>query len=163
VSGPRWLRVAVIAGGVISLASFARADAPINQYGLFDQTTPYILDQRTGLTWQRYASTTPVLYADAFAVCSALPPDQGKVWRVPSYKELLTIVDEVPHEEYENGQLVLKAIDSHAFPGTAAGNPYWSSSLMPSSPGYAFAVNFHTGAAVQQDVAFNGYVRCVHD
>jgi hypothetical protein len=157
------MRVAVVAGSVVSLASFARADAPIDQYGLFDQTKQSIQDVRTGLYWQRYASTTPVLYAGAFTACSTLTLDGVTTWRVPSYKELLTIVDEVPHEEYEGGQLVLKAIDSHAFPGTSTTSAYYSSSLMPSSPGSAFAVSFHTGQALPQDVATTAYVRCVHD
>jgi len=165
VRSVRRLRVVAVGGGIVTLATFARADAPIDQYSLFDQTTQSIQDLRTGLYWQRYASTTTFLYKDTFATCSAvtLAPFPTGGWRVPSYKELLTLVDEVPHEEYENGQLVTKYIDSHAFPGTSIGSVYWSSSLSPATPGTAFTVSFHFGLSQTTDVLTNAYVRCVHD
>jgi hypothetical protein len=163
VSPRIWLRVTSVAG-VAALASLARADAPIDQYNLFNLNSDVIQDNYTGLRWQRYASTTPVPWAGTFAVCASVSLDTYTTgWRVPSYKELLTIVDEAPHTEYENGLLVQKAIDPNAFPGTAVDNPYWTSSVPAFQPTNAYSVNFHTGVPQLQDALNPIYVRCVHD
>jgi hypothetical protein len=164
----RWLRVCTVAGGAIVLTSFARADAPTGQdgqYNLFNLNSDVIQDVQTGLYWQRYASTTAVDYASSFGVCASLSLDTMTTgWRVPSYKELMTLVDEVPHTEYEGGSLVYKAIDSHAFPGTATTNPYWTSSPYVSQSNSAYVINFRTGVPTYADMSSAGYfVRCVHD
>jgi hypothetical protein len=171
VSAARWLRAASGAGGLVALASFARADAPPDQYVLFNSGSSVIQDARTKLIWQRYASTAPVVFKDplgagndAFGACAGVSLSTFPTgWRLPSYKELLTIVDEAPHTEYEGGSLVFKAIDPNAFPSTSALYPYWSSSMAPSSPGSAYAVSFHTGVSITQDITTPAYVRCVHD
>jgi hypothetical protein len=150
--------------GVVALSSLARADAPPDQYNLFNLNTVIIEDLNTGLHWQRYPSLTPVPWAGTFGVCDSVSLDTYTTgWRVPSYKELLTLVDEVPHTEYENGALVQKAIDPNAFPGTAVDTPYWSSSVPASQPTNGYAVNFHTGVPQLQDTLTSFYVRCVHD
>jgi hypothetical protein len=170
VTARRWLRVFTLAGGAVALASFARADAPTGpdgQYGLFNQSTEVIPDQQTGLYWQRYPSTTAVYYANSFDVCASLSlatPGGSTGWRVPSYKELMTILDEVPHTEYEGGSLVQKFIDSHAFPGTQPAY-YWTSSpyLQNINPNNAYAIDFGTGSPNQLGTGNQAYVRCVHD
>lgn len=158
-----WLRV-TSAAGVVALASLARADAPGDQYNLFNLNSDVIQDNWTGLRWQRYASTTPVPWAGTFGVCASLSLDTYTTgWRVPSYKELLTLVDEAPHTEYENGALVQKAIDPNAFPRILVDTPYWTSSASAAQPGNAYSVNFHTGVPQIQDELNSLYVRCVHD
>jgi hypothetical protein len=163
VSARLWLRV-TSAAAAVALSSLARADAPPDQYDLFNVNSDVIQDLYTDLYWQRYASSTPVPWARSFAVCESL--SLGKYpngWRVPSYKELLTLVDEAPHTEYESGALVQKAIDPNAFPGTTVDTPYWTSSMPASQPTNAYAVNFHTGVPQLQDALTSFYVRCVHD
>jgi hypothetical protein len=150
---------------VVALATLARADAPPDQYNLFNQNNDVIPDLRTGLSWQRYPPATGVSFDAAAAYCSQLSLDTLTTgWRVPSYKELLTLVDEAPHVEYEGGQLVQKAIDGNAFPGAAVGSNYWTSSPYPLQAGYAYTINFHDGTALQADVVTSNafYVRCVH-
>ena len=149
--------------GVLALSSMARADAPSDQYGLFDLGDYVIQDTRTGLVWQRYASTTPMTSSDAATACATLSlPTYPAPWRAPSYKELLTLVDEAPHVEYEGGALVPKSIDGNAFPGTFVDKPYWSSSAYQgfSSPS-SYVVDFRTGEAESLPVGQSGYVRCV--
>ena len=58
-------------------------------------------------------------------------------------KELLTIVDEEPHEEYESGVVVTKMIDADAFADTPVNLPYWTST--PAGPGKVWVVNFSNG------------------
>lgn len=163
----RWLRVSTAAAGVVALASLAHADAPPDQYGLFNATYQVIEDVQTGLYWQRYpAPTTPATalsFDDAASYCANLSlGSYATGWRVPSYKELLTLVDEAPHVEYEDGGLVPKAIDGNAFPDTAVDEPYWTSSLFPALTGYAYFVDFSTGIPNDDKIGRSYYVRCVH-
>src|SRR5262249_21144628 len=137
-------------------------------------------DQKTKLIWQRCPSTLVTkggcapdmsTFDEATVYCSMLTLDTGATghgvmgWRVPSYKELLTLVDEAPHTEYEDGALVYKYIDGNAFLGTPTDRVYWTSSLAPNfSPRSAFAVDFANGTGVIQRYANERYhVRCVHD
>jgi hypothetical protein len=158
--------------GIVGLVSLARADAPADQYANFQATAHVIYDQRTSLYWQRFvasldAGPATVRWTATFGVCSRLPPQDGiSGWRVPSYKELLTLVDESPHGEYQDGQFVGHAMDPGAFLGEPVDYPYWSSSSVPPSVQTgenAYAVNFVTGAGEIQPGFSPYYVRCVHD
>jgi hypothetical protein len=170
-------------GGLVVVASIARADAPVGstgQYGvkgasgapIFGPADVTILDNYTKLTWQRSAySQSTLSFLGAATYCanlSLLPFASG--WRVPSYKELLTLVDESPHTEYENGIAVTKYIDSHAFGPSLSGvgyTPvdafYWSSSLTPADSTVGYVINFKTGSTVVESTGNGAYVRCVHD
>ncbi|MGH7298285.1 MAG: DUF1566 domain-containing protein [Polyangiaceae bacterium] len=162
MSAARRLRVTVAAGGALALSSLARADAPTDQYGIFDLGTVVIQDAQTGLAWQRYASATAVNLDAATSRCAGLSfPGFVGGWRVPSYKELLTLVDEVPHVEYENAGLVTKSIDGNAFPGALVDELYWSSSTYLGFSQSAYVVNFETGEGENQSMNSTGYVRCV--
>jgi hypothetical protein len=165
VTGRRVARV-LGAAGVLALAPLARADAPTDQYNLFNLNSVVIQDLGTGLTWQRYASTATVSFADAATTCAALSLDTFTTgWRVPSYKELLTIVDEVPHTEYPGGVPVTTAIDANAFPGTDVQASYWSSSVFPSTGAtpLGYSVDFSSGVPQQDNALHLLHVRCVHD
>jgi len=164
VTARRRLRATLAAGAALALTTLARADAPSDQYDLFNTSSDVIEDQRTGLTWQRVASPIPVTEDAAFTVCASLSLDSlTSGWRVPSYKELLTLVDEAPHTEYEDGQLVEKAIDPDAFPGTAVDHAYWTSSPYAGQAASAYTVSFDTGLPVGDETIHTNYVRCVHD
>lgn len=163
----RRLRLALASVGLALLATSARADAPSGQYGLFNQSNATIVDSFTGLRWERFPAPAPAqpTFAQAAAYCAGLGvPGASSGWRVPSYKELLTLVDENPQTEYQNdaGILVVKWIDTSAFPGTVAG-PYWTSSL--ALAGGAYAVDFSDGAGVILTSTLTGLatanVRCV--
>jgi hypothetical protein len=160
------LRAVLGLAGAVAIAVIARADAPRDQYAPFNMNVETIQDVRTSLVWQRSRNTVPPLitFAGAVAYCKTLAlASSATGWRLPSYKELLTIVDESPHLEYENGGLVSKAIDFSAFPGTLTDAPYWTSSLYAKDPTYAYAVNFRDGRPVSQDLTQTGHVRCVYD
>ena len=162
------LRATLAASAVVVLATLARADAPGDQYNLFNGNSDIIQDVRTGLTWQREPSPTAVSFTDAAVVCQALSLDTfTSGWRVPSYKELLTLVDEAPHVEYEGSMLVTKWIDGNAFLGDARSpvslGGYWTSSAYPGTPPmYAYTVDFRSGISQAQYMTTPEYVRCVH-
>jgi hypothetical protein len=159
------LRAALSAVGLVAIVSLARADAPSDQYALFDVNSQSITDNFTLLVWQRQAPAQTMIFASAVSYCSGLSLDNGSSWRVPSYKELLTLVDESPHLEYQGGALVPVAIDGHAFPPpTLVNHYYWSSSPSLADTSSAYVVDFgtgmaHTSSMTQGDV---DYVRCVH-
>lgn len=154
----------VVAASAVALAADARGDAPPGQYELFNQYDVSITDAYTGLTWQRGFGQQMSFYAAAsYCQALALPPSNG--WRVPSYKELLTLVDETPHLEYGTGTPVPTAIDKNAFgagpstPGTPAA-PFWTSSWS-NAAGEAYYVDFSDGHAALDHPNESYYVRCV--
>ncbi|HEX8794506.1 MAG TPA: DUF1566 domain-containing protein [Polyangiaceae bacterium] len=150
---------------LVAFVSLARADAPPDQYMLFSSVDPTIIDNYTGLIWQRAAPDTMISFDAAASYCQGLSLN-GYVanWRVPSYKELLTLVDENPHVEYSSGQLFQHAIDPNAFPQTAVDTPYWTSSLYPADPTRkAYVVDFQDGQASYDLFTQPHHVRCVHD
>lgn len=153
----------------ILLALPAAADAPTNppQYAQFIGETPTITDNFTGLDWDRRSILSGVgkaaTWSNGRTLCKSLasfavtpPKTEG---RLPSIKELLTILDEEPHDEYESGAVVPKMIDQLAFADTPVDLPYWSSS--PAGNGQYWALSFRTGAmtALLPDAA--AHVRCV--
>ena len=83
----------------------------------------------------------------------------GGEWRLPTVKELLTIVSKV-----ENRPDDFKAnIDLETFPNTFAG-PYWSSDQSFYSKQYQWSVNFFTGQRYNRFFPFQKLgVRLVRD
>ncbi|HEY6460607.1 MAG TPA: DUF1566 domain-containing protein [Polyangiaceae bacterium] len=157
-------RLRIVAAGVSALgfATLARADAPGTQYGYFDSAAQVIQDEFTGLLWERYPPPGTVTLDAAVARCASLSiGGVSGTWRLPTYKELLTLVDEAPHTEYENGGLVSKAIDPNAFPGTLVDAYWWTSS--PAASPNVFTVDFSAGASYASSPlgGKTSYARCV--
>jgi len=114
-------------------------------------TTDTVTDNWTRLTWQRTSSSAPLAYSDALAYCVKL----GSAFRVPTLKELLTLVDPTHFSP---------AIDYNAFPDTPAGY-FWSSTPeLPLNGDYQEA-GFDYGESLRQsDLGMAGgtsFVRCV--
>ncbi|MBX3263341.1 MAG: DUF1566 domain-containing protein [Labilithrix sp.] len=150
------LRFAVrglVLGALVALP--VSADAPRGQYANFLRTDQRIRDLKTKLVWERSVSPAPVAFAAADAVC-------GGDTRLPTLKELLTLVDEAPHEVYDldRKRNVLKYIDQQAFGGqTPIDKGYWTSSM--GSATKAWTVDFGTGETSLDDLTDPRYVRCV--
>jgi hypothetical protein len=129
------------------------AGAPYDQYGSFTGEDEQITDNFTKLVWVRDVSPIGT-FATAKLAC-------GAGTRLPSMKELLTIVDEEPHLEYENNRVVPKMIDPSAFPDTP-GSLFWTSSVDPDDSNKVWTVNFRDGTASATEVTTTqAYVRCV--
>lgn len=134
------------------IASPVLADAPSDQYEFFSADSDRIKDRKTGLEWSRLASG-PVRFDDASC---------GPGTRLPTMKELLTLVDEEPHYKYDEIQLknVPKMIDQAAFGAqTPTDRAYWTSSFDDS--GDVWTVDFETGETKPADRDDARYVRCV--
>ena len=122
--------------GVTLFALFASANAPPDQYVSFSPGTPTIFDKQTGLTWQRFVT-------QAQTTQSNIACTNGM--RLPTYRELLTLVDEDPHDEWDPdaAQATPRFIDPNAFPGTPGG-AFWSMSPNATT-GTTKGVDFSTG------------------
>jgi hypothetical protein len=115
----------------------ALAVAPPNQYTVV--ATGEVRDNYTGLVWQQDSSAATVAWADAAGTCAALTTG-GHTWRVPSIRELATLVDEAQ---------VAPSINRTMFPNTKYGsrsnNWYWASHRAAGSTTAAWAINFDDG------------------
>jgi hypothetical protein len=156
------LRLAAPVAAIVTVVVIARADAPADQYAAFNRADTVITDAQTRLNWQRTV-TAYTTFAGAVAACNGLSLGTfPSNWRLPSYKELLTLVDESPHTEYPTGGPQQIAIDGNAFPETPVDFPYWTSSVLPAG-GAAFTVEFKAGNGGTSPLSATLYVRCVND
>lgn len=117
---------------------------PADRYEIGSDT---VEDKRTGLVWQRVVHGSMYMWPDAKTYCAQLGLG-GAQWRLPAYKELLTLVDPTRSDP---------SIDTSAFPDTPA-DWFWSGSSF--SEGRPYAVEFKTG---QGDFPVDEphHVRCV--
>jgi hypothetical protein len=140
------------------------ATRPTNQYTVLSNDE--VLDNYTGLAWQRGSSASRSSWEQARQYCAALGLG-GKTWRLPSIRELSTLVDEA---------LVAPSIDREMFPNTAYGarsnDWYWASHQAAGSAPAVWAINFddgftgfNAGQANGTDIDWNyfteAWARCV--
>jgi len=148
--------IAIIA---LTLPTSADASAPAGRYvvtsGGADAGTGNgtVYDTKTKLTWQQTAPMYSWANAKTYCASAAVSASLGGTgWRLPTIKELQTIVD---YSQYS------PAIDSTAFPSTP---PiwFWSSSLCAGQSSCVWIINFGDGHTVTETALTNGaYVRCV--
>jgi hypothetical protein len=142
--------VGAIAVVAMAFSAAAWAAAPAGHYTF--PATGTVFDTKTKLTWQRTAPATTYAWSNANTYCAGLSATLGGTgWRLPTIKELLTIVDETQ---------VAPPIDSTAFPGTPLAS-FWSSTMDTSSGAWTldFSSLGNTGADALT-VTYN--IRCVH-
>jgi Protein of unknown function (DUF1566) len=149
----RGFHLAALALGAASLlclpASDARANAPPGRYSIANGT---VTDTATKLVWQQAVDPGTYTWAQAKSYCAGLSLAGGG-WRVPSVKELMTLVD---FSVASPGP----TIDTTAFPNTPA-YYFWSSSPLAGQPSYAYIVDFSIGYTGNHFVTYSNRVRCV--
>jgi len=137
----------------------AHADAPMGQYTIpSDGLT--VFDNKTGLRWERNVNAASMKYSwvNALIHCDGLTLAGVSGWRVPTFKELETLVDE---------RHFSPAIDPIAFPSTPAVNPgdglFWSSTpfVKFAQRDQSFTVDFFDGIGQTVTTSSLGFVRCV--
>ena len=118
----------------------------------FETRDDIVLDRLTGLMWSR--TTLPggrKSWSDAKAAASSMTLGSHTDWRLPTVRELLSLVDYERHDP---------AIDTTMFQCESAW--YWSSTPYAPSPGdYAWNVNFDNGYASWGLQSGSGFVRAV--
>ena len=145
-------RAALVAGVALLATARVGADAPAGRYEL---TPPVVSDTATGLTWMMAVPTTGgddgaggYAWANAGAYC----PTVGAGWRLPTLKELLTLVDV--------SSSAGPTIDGAAFPDTPA-EGFWSSTRSAGTTNIAWFVTFGYGGTGNDFVTHMYRVRCV--
>jgi hypothetical protein len=140
------LGLAIVAGALLQ-GTLGHADAPIGQYTVTSDT---VYDTKTKLTWQRAVASSAMTWANAKSYCTALNLG-GSGWRLPSMKELQTIVDKTRSNP---------AIDPTAFPSTPS-DYFWSSSPVAGYADGVWSVDFLSGDSLNFVVGDALRVRCV--
>ena len=138
---------------VISVALTATADAsaPAGRYTVASGT---VYDTKTKLTWQQAVPSTTYSWADASTYCAGVGATLGgSGWRLPTFRELITIVD--------FSQSTMPTVDTTAFPATPAVN-FWSLTPAPGSSTTAMHVSFGNGSVNTSALSEVNAVRCVH-
>lgn len=109
-----------------------------------------VIDQGTGLEWQKIDSSTMHTWQNALAYCEALSLDDKTDWRVPNIRELKSLVDY--SRDYP-------AIDPSI---PCRSSSYWSSTTVANdSHSSAWIVFFGNGDDVWKLTTGSTYVRCV--
>jgi hypothetical protein len=148
----------------------------INPMSFTDNVNGTVMDNNTGLMWQKEDDGNTYNWYQAAGVydatynsssqnvCGALNLDGYGDWRLPSKKELITIVDySFPYPG--------PSINMTYFPNTKSSD-YWSfttyAGTYPGYPNIAWnvrfydgAVYFYLGSVVDSGKGYNMYVRCV--
>ena len=146
----RFLVFLTLACGACALLFYARAraNAPIGRYTVSGGT---VTDTKTNLVWQQTPPIEPATEAAAATYCAGLGSSLGGTgWRLPTVKELLTLVDFARDT----------VIDSTAFPNTPA-NYFWTSTAVTGAPTSVWVVNFSNGETGTDFTVRSFVVRCV--
>ncbi len=124
--------------GKVSKTNYFRAvRGPKSESSLVDNGDNTVTDLSTGLMWQRQ-SGEPMNWEDALAYCENLNLAGHSDWRLPSIKELRSIID---YSQYN------PTINTMYFPDTVSSN-YWSSTTYTTHKNSAWFVEFKQGQSV---------------
>jgi hypothetical protein len=140
----------VVPAALFVLARRGAADAPPGHFQINGDGT--VTDTKTGLVWQQTVSASTYTQFMAVSYCAAntasLP---GTGWRLPSYTELQTLVDDTRK---------FPSIDPTAFPSTPLEIFWSSSSYVPPNAGLAWYVSFELGYGNSDDPNVAYRARC---
>jgi hypothetical protein len=121
------------------------------------------LDIKTGLTWQRVAPNTRRKLAEAKAYCATGTGLPGTGWRVPTIKELMTIVDFAKPTKFRLDQTTFNTPSEISDPYGV----FWSATSLVGKPPYlpfmsgTWVVYFASGNSWFVDSTGYSFVRCV--
>lgn len=119
----------------------------------YDTNTPgVVLDNVTGLLWQRDVDPSTYTWGEAKDYCADLVLAGHCDWHLPSRIELVSIADYTK---------VDPAIDEDAFPNTPPSSSFWTSSPVANSPAHAWYVASSDGGTYNDDIGTLRHIRCV--
>ena len=111
-----------------------------------------VTDTVTWLMWQQETAPGTMTWEQALAYCEDSTLGGHSDWRLPTIRELSSLVDRNRH---------VPAINLTYFPQTQSAD-YWASTTVANSPEISWGVYFYWGSAVDRDLkTANYYVRMV--
>ena len=116
-----------------------------------DNNDGTVSDTITGLMWQKAMPDFEMTWAKALEYCENSTLANYSDWRLPTLKELISLVD---YNRYD------PTIDISFFPNTAASH-HWTSTTGGYSSCYAWLVDFYKGNEGNQTKSWDAYVRPV--
>jgi hypothetical protein len=131
--------LSIAAAGALVPVTALHASAPAGRYVIDRSDTNHmtVFDTKTKLTWER-GFGVPVTYQEAVERCQSIVDDNAEIgWRLPTVKELLTLVD-------YGGSFGTALIDGNAFPGTRP-ETFWSATPSASDTPPFRCVDFSSG------------------
>jgi len=160
-SGPRYVRVVRggqsgslgnLAIGLFDTVDSGYSDDVSSEAHIYtDNGDGTVTDTSTGLVWQQAGSTNEMIWEQALAYCARLNLGGYTDWRLPTIKELRSLVD---YNCYK------PAINTTYFPGTVS-SFYWSSTTYAGNTLFAWGVKFHYGDGFCIQKGYHKYVRAV--
>ncbi|KHK00493.1 Lcl C-terminal domain-containing protein [Desulfovibrio sp. TomC] len=132
----------------VSYTRCVRGDSATKNFISNDDGT--VTDNSTGLVWESHGSTTKLSWKDALSYCESKQAAGSGGWRLPNFKELMSIID------YTNSNPAIYS----AF--TAESDAYWTSSTRHGHPNNGIYVDFKTGyTSYYFSKSYTSYARCV--
>jgi hypothetical protein len=113
-----------------------------------------VKDVTTGLTWERSPDLLHLVWTDAINHCEEKRLGGGDRWRLPSVKELATLID----QDQKDPALP----KDHPFSNIRSA-VYWSSTPSQTDDIVAWHVSFFTGQVVTDQKSQTRRVWCVHN
>lgn len=111
------------------------------------------IDPKTDLTWQDNITTkdTEITWDKAKFFCSVLRLNKHNDWRLPSVKELETIIEISQHETKDDKGFKYIGDDGY----------YWSGTEHETQEEFAWIMNFKRGYEYINYKTYERFVRCV--
>jgi hypothetical protein len=104
-----------------------------------------VLDTETRLIWERSPSADQTAWANASLRCAFTATGGRLGWRLPSFFELMTLVEPAPRTAASRPTLPA----GHPFRSVKA-DPYWTTTTQPTDPVNAYVVDFLRGDVSSQ-------------
>jgi len=127
------------------------SDYTINPPSYTDNGDGTVTDNVTSLIWQQEDDETARIWDDAISYCNDLTLGGYSDWRLPSKKELISIVDYGTYNP---------SIDTTYF-FNANASYYWSSTTVAGNSSFAWYVFFYSGNFNYFNKSNSSYVRCM--
>jgi hypothetical protein len=111
-----------------------------------------VLDNETGLVWERQLTTVTHTYASAVGYCASNNTAGRRGWRVPSVAEITSLIEGATNPTLPAG---------HPFTMPLTVPYFWTQTPVPMSQTHAYVVEFETGTAFAGGVQLVFRVWCV--
>jgi len=134
---------------ILSVVLFSSGEATAASFT--DNRDGTVTDNLTSLMWQKQDDKEVRTWKEAITYCEKLYLAGYSDWRLPTIKELGSIVDNTT---------VNPAIDTTYFPGTVS-SYYWSTTTYADGTASAWNVNFYDGYVASFSKTSVYYARCV--